>query len=136
MKKTVLISIILTILVFSSCSLFKNHSKSTSKQLIGKWEFVNIKSPDMTEKQQLELESYIKEAIKGSYLKIDADNTFEMILKNENQDGAWRVSKDGKELILVGKDELILTIDELTNDILTVTTKNDKKVIMYLERAE
>ena len=135
MKKTILISILLTTIVFSSCSLFKNTTKKIEKKLIGKWEFVNIKSPDMTVEQQRELESYIKEALKGSYLRIDADKTFVMKMKDENQDGEWKVSEDGKELTLA--DELTFVIDELTEDVLTITTKNDKKKLtMYLERAE
>ena len=135
MKKTILISILLTTIVFGSCSLFKNTTKKIEKKLVGKWEFVNIKSPDMTVEQQQELESYIKEALKGSYLQIDADKTFVMKMKDENQDGEWKVSEDGKELTLA--DELTFVIDELTEDVLTITTKNDKKKLtMFLERAE
>lgn len=134
MKKSILVSIILTSLIFSSCSLFRSASKKTEKLLIGKWEFVNIKSPDMTGKEQQELESYIKEALKGSYLKINSDKTFVMKMKNENQEGKWSVSKDGKELSLA-EDEIIFTIKELTEDILTLTTSDKKKLIMYLERA-
>jgi hypothetical protein len=123
-----------------------------SKALVRKWKYVMITVPSVREMLEhvsyQEREKIIKQyarALKGSYLKFNADNTFE-IKKNANSaptKGTWRFDKDDKNKLYMKQayeaKEQATYIQKLNRKHLVITNgkNSDAELVqIYLEPYE
>lgn len=144
---------VLTLLVLAgifniSASLYTSPTNK-NKALVRKWKYVMITVPSVREmlehvsyQERKKIVNQYAKALKGAYLKFNADNTFE-IKKNANTTptkGTWRFDKDDKNKLYMKQayevKEQATYIQKLNRKQLVITNGKDSDaelVQIYLE---
>ncbi len=142
MKNRITLFAVLTALVLSLTAFVQLSKKEMAT---GKWQMTNLEiSPNPMEafvsqlpKEQQAMfwekwDAEIKESCKVSHLSLNADGTYELVLKTgkevSEETGTWSINSDGKSITFIEEgteEEDVLEVRELSSDSLTLAMSEE-----------